>query len=672
MLALAPAAAPAQAPRAQTAAVEQAEEALEAAEEIRDGQGVRTGRELTGALRELRLRVRHLRGEALARATQLLRRPTVGGDTVCTGPASAGANEAEEFCVHGAPGGTLTAQLILAEVQRVHEFQTATLGWRAAPNDGDGRVDIYLENLAADKLFGYAEAEGDGQSQEAPSFLVLDRAYSPADYGGAPTLESLRLTLAHEYGHVLQYGYDITADAWHYESSATWLEHRMDPSLDDWLTFVYDGNTRPGWRSMTELPLTTFGTEDELNAKAYGSVVWNHYLSGRYGPLGDRLQRRAWESSSGFRAPSTRSYDLAIKDAGGTGLASEFARFAAAASEWQLPESGFALPDRLPADVERRGTLAPDAGGTVARMDHLTFALYDVPDTRAERIRLVASFPTGVHGAVALVARRGPGGPLTTRLVEAPDGGTVATTLADPQAFIGAGGRITAVLVNADASQRGFGETDWIWTRDGQTVAAAITSDLGGPVVTERTPAPDARRVATDAQVRVTFSKPVAGVTSKSFSLRDERGRAVPADVTYSGGSRTATLIPSAPLADTTRYRVILTGAITDAAATALPPTEWTFTTLTIGPRASLGGLFSAAGTLGFRLSSADPDGLRFAARLVAGGRTLARGSGLVRSGAQRSVRLRSNRRGRARLVVEVTDPQGNRRVLERRVRLRR
>ena len=33
-------------------------------------------------------------------------------------------------------------------------------------------------------------------------------------------------------------------------------------------------------------------------------------------------------------------------------------------------------------------------------MDHLTFALYDVPNTSAGRIRLAATFPAGVRSAL--------------------------------------------------------------------------------------------------------------------------------------------------------------------------------------------------------------------------------------------------------------------------------
>ena len=142
------------------------------------------------------------------------------------------------------------------EANAVRNLENGTLGWREPPSDGDPQVDIYLKELGDQRLFGFA-ATDPGQNQLSQhSYLVIDNDFDPAQYGGAPALESLRVTLAHEYGHVLQYGYDVTADGWHYESSAVWLEQRMYPEIKDWLRFMNDSSRGGGWRSLTELPLT--------------------------------------------------------------------------------------------------------------------------------------------------------------------------------------------------------------------------------------------------------------------------------------------------------------------------------------------------------------------------------------------------------------------------------
>jgi hypothetical protein len=453
------------------------------------------------------------------------------------------------------------------------------------------------------------------------------------------------------------------------------MEHRYDVALDDWLRFVYDGASGPGWRSLTELPLTAFDApvDRERNAKPYGSAVWNHFLSSRYGADGDELQRAAWEVSKGYELPSTRSYDTAIRDTGGEGLSPDFAAFSAATAEWRIPDQGFALASQLP-EVERRGTLTTDGAGVAPRMDHLTFALYDVPDTSAARIRLAARFPAGTYGAVALVGREGDGttGAVTTKLATLPNGGSGGVTLDDPHSFIASGGRITAVLVNADASQRGYGQSDWLWSRDNQAVAAAVTSDLSGPGVTSRTPGPGARRVNPAAQVRVTFSQNVRGVDGNSFSLRDPRGRAVPAAVTYVGASHAAVLVPTTALVDSTRYTVRLTGAIVDDSANSLGASEWSFTTVRQRPRASFTVVSRDGGAVRFLLRSTDRDRLRWSAKLVAGGRTISRRAGTIRPGASRLVSVPAKGRRRARLVIEIRDPQANRRTFARGMHLRR
>ncbi len=483
VLACAPAAAAS--PRAHSAAEQRAEASLEQAEQVLNGRGVRTGREATEVLRQLSLSVRNLRGEDRAMAAQLLRRPEVEGPTACEGG----------FCVHGVASGTLTSALVLAEVQKVHNFETETLGWRPPPNDGDGRVDVYLDDVGADRLFGYAQTD-DGQTQRRSSFLVIDNDFDPAQYSGVNALESLRVTLAHEYAHVLQYGYDVLADAWHFESSAVWMEQRMYPEIKDWLRFIDDRATGGGWRSLTELPLTYFepnpdgpGALDPRTAKVYGDVVWNQFLSSKYGSAGDALQRATWERSNGLDYPSTDAFDQAIRAAGGPGIAEDFAEFSAAVAEWQVPASPFPAPADLP-DVERRGDLVPGGRPVELAMDHLSFAFYDVPETGGP-IRLAASFPDGTSAAIALVARSGPidSGEVTTESLELPGGGPGAVTIREPARFYASGGRVTAALVNADASHGPFWDDelrDWQWSRDDQRATARISADTRAPRVSLR------------------------------------------------------------------------------------------------------------------------------------------------------------------------------------------
>jgi hypothetical protein len=664
-------------PSAHSAAEQRAEASLQETEQLLNGRGVRTGRELTHSLHELSARIRHLRGDERERAIALLSRPTdadAPADERYTVPELPPLCDAN-FCIHRVGSGSDApsagmAALALAEANTVRAFENGTLGWREPPDDGDGRIDIYLKELGAQRLFGFASTDPGQEEQSQHSYLVIDNDFDPAQFGGADALESLRVTLAHEYAHVLQYGYDVVADGWHYEASAVWMEQRMYPAIKDWLRFIEDRPSGEGWRSLTELSLTYFepdpdgdGALDPRTAKPYGDAVWNHFLSSTYGPAGDALQLGTWERSRGLERPSTAAFDAAIRAAGGAGVASDFAAFAAAVAEWRVPSSPFPNASELP-DAERRADLVADGAGASALMDHLSFALYDVPAT-AGPLRLAASLPEGMSGAIALVARSGgvESGVVTTELLELPEGGPGGVTIEDPAAVYASGGRITAVLVNSDASHGAWDDRlgDWRWTREEQLVAARITSNTSGPAITTRTPGPDATGVSTRRRISVTFSKPVAGVDEDTFVLRGPNGRRVRGAVTYAGRTRTATFTPAKALSDTTRYTVRVGGSIVDSSAIRVAQSDWAFTTVRRAPRASL---------RGFRLRSRDNDRLSFAATLRQGGRVVGRRSGSVRPGTTRRLLIAGGQPGRARLVVTLTDPQGNTKRLARSLQL--
>jgi hypothetical protein len=485
-------------PRAHSAAQQRAEASLQEAERLLNGHGVHTGRELTVALRDLATRIRHLRGDEREQAIALLSRPTDGdapSDERYTAPELPPLCDAN-FCIHSVSSGADApsagmAALTLAEANAISNIENGALGWREPRNDGDGRVDIYLKELGSQRLFGFAATDPGQNEVSQYSYMVIDNDFDPAQYGGAEALESLRVTLAHEYAHVLQYGYDILADPWHFESSAVWMEHQVFPAIQDWLRFMGDRSTGGGWGSLTELPLTYFepnpdsdGALDPRQAKVYGDAVWNDFLSAKYGASGNALQRATWEQSNGMSYASTDAYDRAIRTVGGHGLAQDFAEFSAAVAEWQVPGSPFFSRADLP-DVERRGELARDGSSVSMTLDHLTFALFDVPAADGP-LRLAATFPEGTSAALALVARSGAidSGEVTTTMQRLPDGGAGAVTIDDLGPFYASGGRVTAVLVNSDASHAALWSErleDWRWLRDSQSVTARLTADTSAP-----------------------------------------------------------------------------------------------------------------------------------------------------------------------------------------------
>jgi hypothetical protein len=411
--------------------------------------------------------------------------PEAGNSPYCTG----------HFCVHftatGADASNLSYAKQLGDVleNEVYPCENGIgptacagrpgLGWRdAAPDDGLGgndKTDIYIQELHdSEDVFGYTSVDpGQAQDPSVPhhAYMVMDNDYTryEPDHSAAAGLAVERVTAAHEYNHVLQDAYDYLEDSWMFEATAVYMEDKVYPDDNDYLGYV------DSWVANTKQPLTAFPSS---NLKAYGSAVWNHWLDHEYGPA---AVRQSWEDSIGAADFAPGAYGAAISADGGGGFSQEFDRFSAAVAEWNVPGEGF--PDHYP-DVPRDGTLPADTQTEPFALPHTTFAFFDVPvpGDAPRTIRLTGTLPTGTAGAVALVGRTGAdpnGGTVTTSLTPMPSGGTGAVLLDDPAQFA----RITAVVVNADASQSGFDQAvdDYVFTKDAPAVVASM-AEPGAPI----------------------------------------------------------------------------------------------------------------------------------------------------------------------------------------------
>ena len=487
----------------------QAERALAKAQQLRNGKGVKTGRELTPALQQLFAALPHLSTDDRASARALLARPTDG----FADPQGYGYKIPEStpvcsvhFCIHyvaatsDAPSMTDTSpadgkpdyveQMLSVFENEVYPCENGTdanaceggtaagLGWRAPASDGtlggpDGQLDVYIADLFPDNIYGYTAVDPN-QSQDPTvphhAYMVMDKDFTRFA-GGSPTggLAEERVTAAHEYNHVLQNAYDFNEDPWMFESTATYMEDKVYPSVNDYLNYV------KAWVANTKTPLTAF---PDTNLKPYGSAVWNHWLDHRFGPA---AVRAAWEQSPATGDFAPGAYSASISGLGGGGFSDEFDRFAAAVAEWDAPGAGF--PDIYP-DVPRDGSLPAGMQTASFALPHTTFAFFDVPVPAVSTIRLTGTLPVGTSGAIALVGRTGTdpaAGSVTTNLTHMPNGGTDVVSLDNPTQF----GRITAVVVNSDTSRSGFDPTaqDWVFTKDASGVTLKLAQP-GPPVAT--------------------------------------------------------------------------------------------------------------------------------------------------------------------------------------------
>jgi hypothetical protein len=384
------------------------------------------------------------------------------------------------FCVHWVAEGVDAPNLVDAngvsdgdgvpdfveQVQQVAEhvyaIENGKLGWRPPKSDGrkgggNGKTDVYLAEVGG-SLFGYAAPDKGQASKDhrlprrLHGYLVLDNDYDPFEFPGTTSIHDLKVTFAHEYNHILQFGYDAYQDAWFAESTATWMEDQVYNGINDYLRYVRR------WDNLYDTAMTA------TSIKEYGSAVWNHWLSHRYGR---DIIRKAWAGAihvkpGGF---AVGAYDRAIRAAGSSNFDRDFARFARDVAEWRTDT---AFPEgSLYQDAPRQGSLSLLHGGVTRRtLNHTTFEMLRVPAHSGRAVVLDMTAPGGDTAGVALVGRVGSErhGRVVSRLSFKRHGGPMSVRLRRPGRF----SRITAVLINADTTAIGFSarQFDWNYVTD--------------------------------------------------------------------------------------------------------------------------------------------------------------------------------------------------------------
>jgi len=440
-----------------------AQRALDAAldafrEPLAAGVGAAAGdRDATAALRDLAVALPALAGRDRELARDLLARPTDRSSRSYFGreaPASPACDPL--FCVHwtnnrrNRPSSSAFLDQIGAAVDRSYDAENGALGWRQAKSDGhlgarhdagaQGQVDVYVTDLGRN-LYGYAAIDPGQKGSRRHAYLVLDQ-----DYRGFPTppIQSMRVTVAHEYNHILQFGYDTFEDLWLFESTATWMEDKVYPEIDDYLNYLPEMARRP------QEPLTG-------NIKFYAEAVWNHWLSGRFG---DDAVRRVWEVSRAERHFAVDAYDDAIKGFAGPGFAQELGAFFAASAEWEV-SADFPDHEAYP-DVDRSGRAGTSTRRT--KLDNTAYRLYKVKGFAGPSVTLEVKAERGTRSSISLVGRSGGSGPVTTETAYLRKGGFGQVTLEDPGAF----SRVTAVVANVDGrSNRRDRRGQRIYSSDG-------------------------------------------------------------------------------------------------------------------------------------------------------------------------------------------------------------
>ncbi|WP_247040888.1 S8 family serine peptidase [Arthrobacter rhizosphaerae] len=142
--------------------------------------------------------------------------------------------------------------------------------------------------------------------------------------------------------------------------------------------------------------------------------------------------------------------------------------------------------------------------------------------------------------------------------------------------------KVLATATPGVVAAAGAGTPNRLLFSDPAPAPAPAPAPVVAPTVTAYGPAKNAMAVPVGSNATATFSTGVQGVSGSTFVLKTATGATVPATVTYSAATRTATLDPTASLAADQKYTATLIGGTTgirDTAGTPLATTSWTFTT---------------------------------------------------------------------------------------------
>ncbi len=157
-------------------------------------------------------------------------------------------------------------------------LQIDSLGFQAPPMDINNRIHVYIINLR----YYYGQTTPLRTSgMHVASYITCDNDYLDSTY---PTrgLNGLRVTLAHEFFHVIQFGYRL--DPYQisvYEWSSVWMEDVAYDPIDDYLWYL------PSFFYNPYPALQTFNGTHE-----YGAAVFLFMVDQAYGR---EYIRETWE-----------------------------------------------------------------------------------------------------------------------------------------------------------------------------------------------------------------------------------------------------------------------------------------------------------------------------------------------------------------------------------------
>ena len=198
------------------------------------------------------------------------------------------------------------------------ELEVEQLGYNPPPSDnglgGGEEYDVYFVELGGE-VYGWAYP---GSSNAVThSHLEIDNNFTDRGYRQTRGLDALRVTIAHEFHHAIQFGYYAGADGcWWQESTATWMEEVAYPHIDDYLQYLIHFLDEP-YRALNS------GACDSNHI--YGTAIFSHFLDQHYSR---DINRLIWEELAERQSANLDHFDRVIRRVEPGGLGVTIGKFA--------------------------------------------------------------------------------------------------------------------------------------------------------------------------------------------------------------------------------------------------------------------------------------------------------------------------------------------------------
>ena len=170
-------------------------------------------------------------------------------------------------------------------------LEVEQLSYKPPPSDnglgGGDEYDIYIVELSG-AYYGFTHP--DATTATTSSYIRIDNNFTDPSYKRTRGLDALRVTIAHEFHHAIQFGYYAPgAGNWWQESTSTWMEEVAYPRIDDYLQYLTHFLSFPQ-RALNSGPYGSYHT--------YGSAIFSHFLDQYYGPDLESLIREELQQHS--------------------------------------------------------------------------------------------------------------------------------------------------------------------------------------------------------------------------------------------------------------------------------------------------------------------------------------------------------------------------------------